>query len=249
MIEGAHFGKDERFRVYPSISPPYKWICYLEIESESGSKWIGSGFKINVKPEVGHQVILTSAHCTYIDGDEFYPSKLAKKITVYFPGQVPQVATSAANQLWACPEYIQYKEEDKHRASQDHNYGLIKLPGSSEGGFGWSAIASDNKLFDRVVTICGYPGDKRPTGQLWITGGKITGVKENRIYYKCDTYGGQSGSPVYTWLKGYWTVVGIHCYGGYSNSATRIRPEMIENITKHFCIKSDSWGLRADPQH
>ena len=220
----------------------------MEIESEYGSKWVGSGFKINVKPDVGHQVILTSAHCTYV-GHEFNPGKLAKKITVYFPGQAPQVATSAAGQLWACPEYIQYKKEEKMRASQDNDYGLIKLPGSSEGGFGWSALASDTQLSGRVVSNCGYPADKEPTGHLWITGGKVTRLNDNRIYYKNDTYSGQSGSPVYTWLKGYWTAVGIHSYGGFSNSAPRIRPEMIENITKHLGIKSDSWGLRAEPQH
>ena len=267
-------GYDERFHVSESLSPPYKWICYLEIESDSGIKKVGTGFKINVDDvEVGHQIILTSAHCTYIAGDEFNPGKLAKKITVYFPGQAPQVATSAANQLWACPEYIQYIEEDKHRASQDNDYGLIKLQGSSKGGFGWSARTTCNKLWSHVVSNCGYPGvvpekgvhftkeetcnssiDTKYTrglwiapATMWITGGEITHVTDERVFYKNDTTGGQSGSPVYTWYKGYWTAVAIHSYGGELNSGTRIRPEMIKKITEY--LEVCDWGLLYKPKH
>ena len=209
-------GEDKRFHVYPSISPPYKWICYLEIESESGSKWVASGFKINIKPEVGHQVILTSAHCTYIGGDEFNPGALAKKITVYFPGQPPQVATAAAEQLWACPEYIQYKEEDKHRASQEEK-----------------CNASIDTKHTRGLWIT--------PATMWITGGEIIHVTDERVFYKNDTTGGQSGSPVYTWYKGYWTAIAIHSYGGELNSGTRIRSEMIKKITEY--LEVTYWGL------
>lgn len=46
------------------------------------------------------QVILTSAHGLFIK-----PGELCEKVTVYFPGEDAQVATSANKQLWVCPEY------------------------------------------------------------------------------------------------------------------------------------------------
>ena len=68
------------------------------------------------------------------------------------------------------------------------------------------------------MTNCGYPGDK-PLNTLWITGGEIERHSDLRLFYTNDTAGGQSGSPVYTWYGDYWTVIGVHCYGGCHNSA------------------------------
>ena len=45
-----------------------------------------------------------------------------------------------------------------------------------------------------------------------------------------DAKGGQSGSPVYTWYGGYWTVLAVHSYGGCPNSAPRFTPEMISRF-------------------
>ena len=41
---------------------------------------------------------------------------------------------------------------------------------------------------------------------------------------------GQSGSPVYTWYGGYWTVLAVHSYGGCPNSAPRFTFEMISRF-------------------
>jgi glutamyl endopeptidase len=57
--------------------------------------------------------------------------------------------------------------------------------------------------------------------------GRVRHKQSRRIYYSIDTYGGQSGSPVYT-IGPY--AVGIHAYstladdvdGQQHNSATRI---------------------------
>ena len=56
-------------------------------------------------------------------------------------------------------------------------------------------IVDDEELNDRIVTNCGYPGNK-PPGTMWITGGKISSYTANRISYMNDTMGGQSRSPV-----------------------------------------------------
>ena len=124
--------------------------------------------------------------------------------------------------MYASPEYIQ-------DSNADYDYGLIILSGNSNEGFGWSAIVPDNKLLERIVTNCGYPVDKYPWPQMWITGGEITKVTNNRLFYMNDAMTGQSGSPVYTWYNGYWTVLGVHSHGGQGclNSATRFTSQMI----------------------
>lgn len=203
-------GKDERVQVDPMTSPPYKWICSLLIESASGAITRGSGFKIHL-PDVNRTAVVTSGHCTYVAG------AYATKITVQFPGQ--RAVHVGPNNIYASPEYI-------NTGDADHDYGLIVLPGNSDDGFGWSAIIPDEELSNRLVTNCGYPGDK-PAGTMWITGGSIASYTANRIYYMNDTKGGQSGSPVYTWYGGYWTVLAVHSYGGCPNSAPRFTREMI----------------------
>ena len=92
-------------------------------------------------------LFVTAGYCTYVDG------AYAAKISVKFPGQATIVV--AQKNLYAAPEYIDFE-------SEDHDYGLILLPGhgTSDDGFGWSAIVSDEELKDRIVTNCGYPGDK-----------------------------------------------------------------------------------------
>ena len=62
---------------------------------------------------------------------------------------------------------------------------------------------------------------------MQITGGELTEVTTNRLFYMNDTMAGQSGSPVYTWYKGYWTVLGVHSYGSCPNSAPRFTSQMI----------------------
>ena len=205
--------RDERVEVNPITSPPYKWICSLTIETAHGGKYIGSGFKIHL-PNVNHTVVVTSGHCTYVDG------AYANKITVTFPGE--DAVDVGPNDIYASPEYISKRAED-------HDYGLILLPGASDDGFGWSAIIPDEELNNRIVTNCGYPGDKKQ-GTMWITGGSISSYTANRIYYMNDTMGGQSGSPVYTWYGGYWTVLAVHSFGGCPNSAPRFTPEMISRF-------------------
>ena len=210
-------GKDERVRVDPMTSPPYKWICSLLIESVHGVMYRGSGFKIHL-PDVNRTAVVTSGHCTYVQGAYAY------KITVTFPGQ--QGVDVGPNDIYASPEYID-------TGAEDYDYGLILLPGSSDDGFGWSAIIPDEELNNRIVTNCGYPVDK-PRGSMWITGGSISSYTANRIYYMNDTMGGQSGSPVYTWYGGYWTVLAIHSYGGCPNSAERFTAEMISRFLERM---------------
>ncbi len=207
-------GKDERFQVDPMTSQPYKWICFLQIESVNGNSYLGSGFLINL-PNGYCAGIVTSGHCTFVDG------AYARKITVKFPGKRP-IEVTEKDDLYAAPEYRDIR-------NKDYDYGLIVLRGTPNYGFGWTTRLTDRELTNRIVTNCGYPGDK-PRGTMWITGGEIERCTSKMIYYMNDTAAGQSGSPVYTWDGGYWRVVGVHSYGGCPNHAPRFTRQMISRF-------------------
>ena len=231
--------EDRRVNVGPE-APPYNWICSLDITAVNGEQYKGSGFKIHI-PNINSCVVVTSGHCVFFNGD------YAEKIVVTFPGHEAVIAKKT--DLYASPEYIQ----DSNK--KDYDYGLIILNGNSNEGFGWSAIVPDEKLLGRIVTNCGYPGDKEPWPQMCITGGELTQVTTNRIFYMNDTTVGQSGSPVYTWYKGYWTVLGVHSYGNIPNSASRFTSQMIyrflecsQNLKK-YALRSEHFTdvyLRCD---
>lgn len=209
----ASFNEDERVQIQPMVSPPYKWICFLTIESAKGKRYTGTGFKI-LLPNVNRTAVVTSASCIFVDG------AFAKKIIVEFPEQ--RVIKVRSDDIYAPPEYTTKRDPD-------HDYGLIILPGPGNGneGFGWSAITD---LDEPTVNNCGYPEDK-PHGTMWITGGKIGKCTDHQILYMDNSISCNSGSPVFTWAKGNWKVFGIQSsHNETFNCAVRFTTRMIFNF-------------------
>lgn len=215
---------EKRARVDPMTSPPYLWICSLEITDAYGEKWSGTGFKLNNTID-NTTMLVTAGHCTYVRG------AYAASIKVKFP-DTPTSFTVTSKNLYASPEYIS-------NGDPDYDYGLILITNqvsSGSGGFGWSTQISDSKLDKCSVTICGYPTDK-PSNTMWVTGGKITSCNTKRIFYTNDSISKQSGCPVYVWHDGLWTVIGVHSFGGSPNSATRFTIQMMSQFLRHIGCK------------
>ena len=177
--------KDRRVKVDPNTSPPYSWIAILT--SSIGNC---TAFMVNV-PRVQKQVVLTVRHC--LDG---LPA--TDSVTLSFPGK--ELVTVHSDQIFLSPS-----------SSDDYAIIVLDLPtgSNSSEGFGYNAISRDDELTGRLVTITGFPGET-----MWTSGGELSRVDASKLYYKIDTTSGQSGSPIYTWWNGYWTVVGIHTSGG-----------------------------------
>ena len=104
------------------------------------------------------------------------------------------------------------------------DYGVMNFPnpgacqsiGATLGTFGLMAVANTNGLDNAQATVQGYPGDK-PPGTEWKMNGRIAKGNKQFLFYPMDTFGGQSGSPIW-WNRaggactgpcGY----GIHSYG------------------------------------
>ena len=212
----------------------------MTIESEEGQLYTASGFKINI-PDTERAAVITCGHCTYLDGS------YAKKISVQIPGEA--MVEVYSDNLYASKEYVATKDDN-------YDYGLILLPGKGQcnDGFGWSTIIKDSELHNRLISNCGFPGDK-PHGTMWATGGEITKCTPFKFQFLDDVRGMQSGSPIYTWYNGYWTVIGIHIKEVCPNIALRFTINMISDIVKRVqrtkTIQSIAFPniyIRCDPK-
>lgn len=216
-------GTDERHQVADTTQYPQRAIAFLEVHFPSGS---GTCTGFFIYP----YALATAGHCVY----EADFGGWATSITVY-PGRNGTSApygSASATALFTTGAWV---------ASADHryDYGVIKIAsplGNTTGWFGYG-VKLDANLAKANARIFGYPGDKT-YGTQWGTHRKIKGVGPEKIFYKIDTYGGQSGSPVYGRVSNTCQpcAFGIHAYGtGFepyadSNSGTRVTDSVFANL-------------------
>ncbi|MBY0279340.1 serine protease [Candidatus Binatia bacterium] len=214
---------DERHQVSDTTLFPFRAIVSLEIASVNGN-FICSGFFIDA------DTVATAGHCVYGSGLGGW----ATSITAY-PGRNGAAApygsaTSVA--MFAPDEWVD--SEDEH-----FDYGAIKLDTALGETVGWLGygVKVDDAMIKRNIRIFGYPADK-PAGTMWGTKRSIKAVEPEKIYYKIDTFGGQSGSPVYGKVSNacQTCAFGIHAYGTggglypASNSGTRVTSDVFANL-------------------
>ncbi|KAK6522972.1 hypothetical protein TWF281_002399 [Arthrobotrys megalospora] len=219
-LEEKSIGIHQRIQIKPTTSQPYRWICHIRIKI--GEKWYGngSGFLVNI-PGSTTGCILTAGHNLWLD--KRTPRRYAEDLEITFPGKDPIQITKAQ---FMVP--LPFRE----RLDPDHDYGVIVLPGYQGKGFGYSTIITDTALNAATAMVFGYPNEKPKT--MWGSGGALYKVEKMQLQHTLDTSRGQSGSPVYIWYKGYWTVVGIHVAAmpehTKANRATRLTVEKMREI-------------------
>jgi glutamyl endopeptidase len=206
-------GTDDRTQVTDTSTFPNSAIVYLIIDFPLGT-FSCSGWMIDADR------VATAGHCVYdrSDGGGF-----ANTITVY-PGRNGDTAPfgSFAATNWYVPRKWKRTQDPKF------DYGVVKLGSSVGDTVGTLGFVAEDDLFltKRRIKVRGYPGDK-PAGTMWTMSGKIKELEPTRFFYGIDTFGGQSGSPVFGRKAGCDPCVfGIHSYGVGGtftrNSATRI---------------------------
>jgi glutamyl endopeptidase len=221
-------GNDDRIKVSDTLAVPYQWVVRLEIIF-NGNRYRGSGFVLSAGQAQDRLVVATSGHCVFARETLAFASSI--KVMPQANGSVmpltPVTVTTAnlrASAGW------------KNSGSPDTDYGVILVPWSGTWGVGmW--VASDQDLQNRTVLNSGYPGDKSPYGFNWEDTGNLTGVSTSMLSYMLDTFGGESGSPVFAlksgtdWSSGpnVWAV-GVHGYGGCPNKAVR----MTQSVTNDY---------------
>ncbi|MEM8680783.1 MAG: trypsin-like peptidase domain-containing protein [Planctomycetota bacterium] len=211
-------GCDDRTQITDTQTYPFSAICALEITAQTGQQFVGTGWFAN------DNTVVTAGHCVYLCNHGGW----ARRVRV-FPGRNGEGnhAGYLAGQLRSVKGWI-----NDHRRSAD--YGAIQLVDRvpTAGGFGLLAL-NDDDLMSALYHVVGYPADK-PRGTQWGHVRALSQVKPSTLYYATDTYGGNSGCPVFfvdDRQPEQIYAVGIHNYGDVSgNSATRITEEVFENI-------------------
>jgi V8-like Glu-specific endopeptidase len=213
LFERVH-GSDDRRRVSPTTGFPWRTICKLEITAANGRRFGCSGAMI------GPRTVLTNGHCVYLHDHGGW----ARTIRVT-PGMN---GSSRPYGYVDCSFYHSVKGWTRSRSS-NYDYAVIVLPSNNKLGnrVGWMGLASLSwtSLMGLRVNNSGYPGDK-PFGTQWWNANNVLAVTSRRVYYRLDTYGGQSGSPVWRYRNNQRHIVAVHNTGGavFNGSVRLVKP-------------------------
>lgn len=225
-IEEKVIGEDNRTRIQaPYDKFPHTAICSLQITAQNGKMYIGTGFF------VGPRVVLTAGHCVYMHEDGGW----AKSIEVIpaLDGSTRKFSSAISTQFHSLDGWTLNK-------LTGWDFGAIILPenaplGQKTGWFGFGYRDNDAYFKNLDITTAGYPGDKGGRQQWGMSGKSIGVTNEGRKFaYQIDTYGGQSGSPVWEMKNSNYVAVGIHTNGSSTtNYATRILKYLFEYIKQY----------------
>ncbi|MDQ2995507.1 MAG: serine protease [Chloroflexota bacterium] len=205
-------GTDSRFRITSTTSYPYGAIAHITSSIGGCTGWL-----------INANTVVTAGHCVFGSG-------WATNVRVY-PGRngsSTPYGSCGASRLFSVTGWTSSK-------NRNYDYGAIKLNcsiGNSTGSFGYRWTSAS--LTGQASYTSGYPGDKT-YGTQWRSNDSIRISQTYRLYYANDTFGGQSGSPV--WNGGASCSpcgIAIHAYGvdstGY-NGGTRITQSVFNNLT------------------
>ena len=215
-------GTDERYQIQETEKFPWSAMASLLITAADDSQWIGTGWFIS------DRTLATAGHCVYIK-DSGTPGRdgWVKKIQV-MPGRNGKklpYGSMTSNEFWTVKGW-------GDEGLENYDYAAIILPSAFPkkiGSFSYG-VYTDKELLTFKANVAGYPGDK-PAGTLWYDNRKVANVNQDKVYYKADTVGGQSGCPVYAIRNKKRIGIAVHAYGGKtSNSGTRISTPVFHNL-------------------
>lgn len=206
-------GADNRVRITETTTFPYRAIAKITSSIGGCTGWL-----------IDANTVVTAGHCVYGSGG------WADNVRVYpgRDGSDTPYGSCGATRLFSVNGWT----SDRDPA---YDYGAIKLNcsiGNQTGWFGYRWQSAS--LTGQATNLAGYPGDKA-FGTLWRDNDEVRITRERRLFYANDTYGGQSGSPV--WNGGSdcaRCAIAIHAYGvgetSY-NGGTRITEAVFNNLT------------------
>lgn len=214
-------GSDNRTKVSPTTSFPWRTICKLEITAQDATNWMGSGAIID------ENHVLTCGHNVYLHDHGGWASSIR-----VIPGK------DGASEPYgdALVTYMRTYNGWINNQSHEYDWAVITLDtniGLTTGWMGrWTADPS-NSIYTGILNTAGYPGDLDSGQCLYrVSDNGRTATEYNHWYYM-DTYGGQSGSPVW-WYNGTDRFIcTVHAYGddgSGSNHGTRLNRDKYDRI-------------------
>lgn len=213
------FGRDDRIPAKDIKVNPWRQIAALRIAASNQDFFVGTAWFI------GPRTLVTAGHCLFLHKAGGFP--LYIDVIPGKTGVVDPFGKARATEFRVVDGWRNLKRRDM-------DYGVIQLADDALGKkLGWFAVdvLDDDALKAAEVTISGYPADRDNADKQYFHKRKLDGVSPNRLEYEHDTFGGQSGSPIWMESGGARVAVGVHTTGGAtSNSGTRINEAVMENL-------------------
>lgn len=218
-------GLDTRLRLY-TTNYPARAIALITFTGGYCTGWF-----------YGPNVVATAGHCVHAGRGGTWRTNV-RVYPGYNAGSAPY-GSYPAKWLASVVGWTQNSDER-------YDYGVIKLStnvGNTVGWFGW--FWQTASLTGLPSIVAGYPGDKSPTQSLWAAADIVRATQERQVFYKDDTFGGQSGSAVWydrpsgsPGCSNGPCAYAIHAYGLHGsaphsdhNHATRITEAVSNNLT------------------
>jgi glutamyl endopeptidase len=211
-------GDDDRTAVPDPKELPWRHVCALRIRSQSGKEYVGTGWFI------GAHTLMTAGHCVYLHGDGGWPDSIT--VIPALNGNVEPYGEVVARRYRATKGWVETRDTNV-------DYGAIQLDDPVGSAAGWFSFAAyeDEMLQANDASIAGYPYDLDHATRMYFHTRRVTSLSPQKMFYDIDTYGGQSGSPIWFVQGAQRIAVGIHTTGSStSNSGTRITPEVFQNM-------------------
>jgi glutamyl endopeptidase len=219
-------GTDTRLRTYTTTYPA-RATALITFDGGYCTGWF-----------YGPNVVATAGHCVHSGGTGGSWRTNVRVYPGYDAGLAPYGSYPAA---WTA-SVVGWTVSGDER----YDYGVVKLRtsiGNTVGWFGWFWQTASLTGLPSIVE--GYPGDKVPAKSQWATADIIRVTQERQVFYKDDTFGGQSGSAVWqdrpagsSFCANGPCAYAIHAYGLHGaaphsdhNHATRITSAVSTNLT------------------
>jgi glutamyl endopeptidase len=234
-LEGV-FGDDDRTAVPDAGEPPWRLNCALRIKARDGQRFVGTGWFI------GPRTIITAGHCVFMHEHGGFAESV--EVIPALDGAKRPFGSVVSKDVKSVGGWTNKKDAD-------FDYGAILLPDDRFAHLGAFAFAAlpPSSLAGVQINISGYPADRDSASKQYFHGRKLLLVQKRRLFYRVDTFGGQSGSaawitiptseaakigvPVAAGAQSVRLAVGIHTAGAtVSNFATRITSDVAENFRK-----------------
>jgi glutamyl endopeptidase len=212
-------GDDDREQVLNTLENPWRQVAALRIRASNGKTYAGTGWFISPTLRA------TAGHCVYMHEEGGWPVEI--EVIPALNGTERPFDSVKSTKFESNNGWINDR-------NSDYDYGVIILdePVSLSIGYFSFAAPPDNFLKSNIANISGYPTDLDRATRQYYHAREITRASSRRLYYEIDTYGGQSGSPIWMNLgEGERVAIGIHTTGSStSNFGTRITEEIFNNL-------------------
>jgi glutamyl endopeptidase len=223
-------GPDNSRQIQTTTKFPYRAVVWIKYVNQSGLIGWCSGYMI------GANTVATAGHCVY-DPQEF-GGWISRSFFVVVPGanadaQDPTpYGSCGATRLFASRGW-----RVSRGSNSNYDYGAIKLNCSIGNRTGYFGLTRPTSPVGITSIISGYPSG-HPIGTMWRSVDQVRAVTTKRIFYRNDTFPGDSGAPVYRSSTSAcrWCAFGIHTTGNdvvngqVYNGGTRITLSVLRNL-------------------